>query len=66
MIPKNTRDAIYYRMRQLDVSQTELASELGIARPTFNSILNGKLSIEKHEKTILNWYKGTCNGNQDA
>lgn len=64
MIPKVTRDAIFYRMKQRNISQTELAKELGIARPTLNAILNGKMSITTHEMTILKWYRGICNGSK--
>lgn len=64
MIPKVTRDAIFYRMKQRNVSQTQLAKELGIARPTLNGILNGKISIAKHETAILEWYRGICYGSK--
>ena len=57
MIPKFTRDAIYNKMRKQGITQTQLASELGFARQTLNAILNGKMSVDKHEQTILQWYK---------
>lgn len=62
MIPKVTRDAIFYRMKQHNITQTQLASELGISRPTLNGILNGKISIAKHEQVILEWYRRTRYG----
>jgi transcriptional regulator with XRE-family HTH domain len=57
MLPKFTRDAIFYKMKKRGVTQTELAKTLGVARPTLCSILNGKYTSAKHEETLLKWYK---------
>lgn len=58
MIPKFTRDAIYNKLRKQGVTQTQLADQIGVPRPTLNAILNGKMSNLKHEQTLLNWYRG--------